>query len=658
MRSIKHKILLAFIAMVTVSLSIVGIISASLNYSSTVNTLDQTMRQVASLAGDRIAHELNEYKNVAYETGSIARLADPDRPVADKKKIVDQRASTYHFQYGDIIGMDGRSIFDGTDYNDRVYYQESMKGSAYVSDPLLDRVTNQSAVIISAPLWENGIPNTRVIGVVYYVPQASFLTDIVSTINISPNSRAQIVDASGKIIAHVDSQYMDMNMIELARQNADYKGIASLLSEQIKGATGFGQYTLEGVGKFLSYAPISGTPDWSVSVFAPKGDFLKETSQGIVIVMVIMAVFLLLSVATAFGLSEIICKPVRLCANRLRLMAEGDFSSPVPESSAKDETGALLRDLKQCVNTTQDTIQDVSYHMGEIAKGNLTTAVDRDYHGDFSGLAVSMRHIIDALNTTMRNIQLSAEQVSAGSEQVSIGSQALSQGAQEQASSVEQLAATAGEISGRVEENAKSAHAASEKARETAAELERGKQDMGQMMQAMDRIGKSSEEINKIIKTISDIAFQTNILSLNASVEAARAGSAGKGFAVVASEVKQLSEKSSEAAKNTTALIANSVQAVEEGKNIANHTAESLSKIIRSSEEAARLVHLISKATRQQADDLVQVMTGIDQVSTVVQTTSATAEEAAASSEQLSSQAQNMHNLVRQFHLKDQDTAW
>lgn len=656
MRSIKHKILLAFIVMVTVSLSIVGIISASLNYSSTVNTLDQTMRQVASLAGDRIAHELNEYKNVAYETGSIARLADPDRSVADKKKIVDQRASTYNFQYGDIIGMDGRSIFDGTDYNDRVYYQESMKGNTYVSDPLLDRVTNQSAVIISAPLWENGIPNTKVIGVVYYVPQASFLTDIVSTINISPNSRAQIVDASGKIIAHVDSQYMDMNMIELARQNADYKGIASLLSEQIKGATGFGQYTLEGVGKFLSYAPISGTPGWSVSVFAPKGDFLKETSQGIVIVIVIMAVFLLLSVATAFGLAEIICKPIRLCANRLRLMAEGDFSSPVPESSAKDETGALLRDLKQCVNTTQDTIRDVSYHMGEIAKGNLTTAVDRDYHGDFSGLAVSMRHIIDALNTTMRNIQLSAEQVSIGSEQVSVGSQALSQGAQEQASSVEQLAATAGEISGRVEENAKGAHAASEKARETAAELERGKQDMGQMMESMDRIGKSSEEINKIIKTISDIAFQTNILSLNASVEAARAGSAGKGFAVVASEVKQLSEKSSEAAKNTTALIANSVQAVEEGKNIANHTAESLSKIIRSSEEAARLVHLISKATRQQADDLIQVMTGIDQVSTVVQTTSATAEEAAASSEQLSSQAQNMHDLVRQFHLKDQDT--
>ena len=175
---------------------------------------------------------------------------------------------------------------------------------------------------------------------------------------------------------------------------------------------------------------------------------------------------------------------------------------------------------------------------------------------------------------------------------------------------------------------------------------------MQDMLQAMADINSSSGEIGKIIKTIEDIAFQTNILALNAAVEAARAGAAGKGFAVVADEVRNLASKSAEASKNTAALIENSLQAVENGKHIADETAQSLEVVISDIQEARSMMDEVAKAATEQAESISQITVGIDQISSVVQTNSATAEESAAASEELSGQAQILSELVRKFRLE------
>ena len=168
----------------------------------------------------------------------------------------------------------------------------------------------------------------------------------------------------------------------------------------------------------------------------------------------------------------------------------------------------------------------------------------------------------------------------------------------------------------------------------------------------MNDIRNTSAEIEKIIKTIEDIAFQTNILALNASVEAARAGAAGKGFAVVAEEVRNLAAKSSAAAKDTATLIESSIEAVKNGRSIADQTAQSLVNVVEGAKDVAVFVERISTASKNQKDTLERLTVGVNQISSIIQENSAMAEASAAASVQLFQQANTLRQLVDVFELK------
>ncbi|MEY8411696.1 methyl-accepting chemotaxis protein [Lachnospiraceae bacterium 62-26] len=317
-----------------------------------------------------------------------------------------------------------------------------------------------------------------------------------------------------------------------------------------------------------------------------------------------------------------------------------------------DEIGVLSRSFDNTICRLRDYIGEISNMLEAIASGDLTAQTTHDYVGDFSSIRTSLDDILQRLNATMGQIVTSAEHVSGGAEQMSTASQALSQGSTEQTCAVEELEETIRSVTNSVKQTAENVQRAREQVGGMGRQLAEGNQKMQEMITAMDEITDSSNEIEKIIKTIEDIAFQTNILALNAAVEAARVGAAGKGFAVVADEVRNLAAKSAEASQSTSALIGRSIAAVNQGTQIADATAKQLESVVAGASEIVETINGIAADAQTQAGAVEQIQDQIGQITSVVQTTSSTAEESAATSQELSAQAGVLKQLVRAFNLR------
>lgn len=376
----------------------------------------------------------------------------------------------------------------------------------------------------------------------------------------------------------------------------------------------------------------------------------KADKQYMPIILGIMVLSFVLAIILAFVISKRISNPIRHIRHAAEKLSKGDLSAEIHYES-KNEIGALANAFTVTIGTLKDYIDGISFVLTKISEGDFTKSSNVEYQGDFIKIREAVLKTKANLNAMFNEIDESADRVSNGSEQVSSGAQALAQGATEQASSIQQLSASITEISEQVKHNATNAANANRASSTAAQKVYDGTQEMDELLAAMTEISQTSQQIGNIIKTIDDIAFQTNILALNAAVEAARAGAAGKGFAVVADEVRNLASKSAEAAKNTTALIESSMNAVEKGTKLADSTAQTLAEITESTKEATTLVNEIASASNEQATSISQVNLGVEQISAVVQTNSATAEQSAAASEELSNQAKVLKNNLSSLKL-------
>lgn len=362
-------------------------------------------------------------------------------------------------------------------------------------------------------------------------------------------------------------------------------------------------------------------------------------------------VCIVLSIVVVLMIRRSIMTPMNEIIATFEQVAEGDMTTHLQYES-KDEFGRMAVLIQEAFTKQDVVFGDFLAKLIMISKGDLAFDIEMEYHGDFQKIKKAMEDTTAGLNDIVMTISIAADQVRTGAAQVSDGAQVLAAGSAQQASSIEELSASIDLIAGQAEENVANVKIANNYVEKATLGMQSGNAHMEQLTQAMADISTSSHQIANIIKMIEDIAFQTNILSLNAAVEAARAGSAGKGFAVVADEVRNLAAKSAEAANRTAELIQASVASVSNGTKITEETAKILEEVGANTLLITESFERVEKASAEQAEAIEQIKEGLALVSSIVQTNAATAEENSATSEEMSAQATTLQEEVGRFKLK------
>lgn len=663
------------------SLCIVAAINILMSYRFLNDALINEITEVTSTASDTISNQMqsvvdavemlgldslfqtmqkNETK-IANRCGQIKANYPiyADVNVIDKHTVcVSDEALDYidnENKGSNWVDSSGGKVLDYTgDMNFKKMLEEDI---TVVTSPYYMPETGKTVFDIYSPIHTTDITKT-VLGGIHIKVDVKAFSDVIGKITIGKSGYAFVVDKDGYIIAHPDESYIDnrVNYIELAKTDSSYAEVSEVIKKATTGESGFASVKLDGMSRYLCYAPIDGEQQWSCVIAANPSEHTNSIYLSVLITVIAVTICFILSVFVILTIIKAVIKPVSRCSEQISYLSKGNLHGEKLDYGNK--VTAEISELSESTNMIAEyfnaMMDDLNAMLTAFGDGNLTYKASDVYVGDFKSLKVSYERIKRSLNEIMGKISSAGVRVSDSSAQVSYAAGSLSQGAVSQAASIEQLSASITDITRKVDVNAAHAGTAAKNTQASIALVQEGNKYMNSLLTAMTLIEENSCEVEKIIRTIEDISFQTNILAINASIEAARAGEAGKGFAVVADEVRNLAGKVAEAANTTRSLIKNAIDAVENGKLIADKTAAALKEIVISTEDTTKLVSDISTACGEQAEALKQITQNVEEISGVVQNNTVTSERCAVSAEELSTQASDLNTLVSRFILEDQ----
>ncbi len=544
-----------------------------------------------------------------------------------------------------LAQADGAILREGWTVKERPWYKQlSAENRTIITEPYEDSVTKAQVVSVISPVYRSG--STEIVGATGVDFSLDALAKTIKAYTLGDNGFYILTTGTGQIIYHPASENINHNLAETDMSE-------SIQNAMLSKSEGSLTYTSHGIQSHGYVAPV-GSTGWMVATGLPDTEFYQaysavQTAMLITFAITGVGIFLMILLV-----SRQIVTPIKKLTYTANLIAEGNLDISA-QAGSRDETGQMADALNKTVvklSRYVAYIKEITCTLENMAQGDMRIRLNEDYVGEFASIRSAFENISASLNSTLRNIDIAAEQVSTGASQVSSGAQALAAGSTEQASAVEELNASIAKIANQAAENSANVKTAAHYVDEAGIGVNAGNEHMAQLTEAMADIGSSANQIANITKVIEDIAFQTNILALNAAIEAARAGSAGKGFAVVADEVRSLAAKSAEAAKQTGELIQNSVTTVSKGAQITAQTARILQDVGKNALKVTESFSNIEQASSEQATAIDQIKQGLAQVSSVVQTNAATSEENSATSEEMSAQAATLREEVGKFQLE------
>ena len=665
------------------SLFIVAAINIFMSYRFLNDALINEITEVTSTASNTISNQMQSVIDSVEMLGMDSLFQSMQKNEIKIANRCGQIKANYPV-YIDVNVIDKNTVCvsdEALDYMDTEYdsdkgvnWVQSSGGKAldYTGDMNFKKMLEEDVTVVTSPYYLPDKEKTvfdiyspihttditkTVIGGIHIKVDVKAFSEVIGEITIGKTGYAFVVDKDGYIISHPDETFIDqrVNYIKLAETDSSYKDIAEAVKLATTGESGFASVKIDGMQRYVCYAPIDSDQQWSCFIAANPSEHTSSIYLSVVITLIAVAVCFVLSVLVILTIIKAVIKPVSRCSEQISYLSKGNLHGERLDYGNK--VTAEISELSESTNMIADyfnaMMDDLNAMLNAFGDGNLTYKASDVYVGDFKSLKVSYERIKRSLNEIMGKISSMGVRVSDSSAQVSNAAGSLSEGAVSQAASIQQLSASITDITHRIDVNATHAGTAAKNTQASIALVQEGNNYMNSLLKAMSLIEENSCEVEKIIRTIEDISFQTNILAINASIEAARAGEAGKGFSVVADEVRNLAGKVAVAANTTRNLIKNAIDAVENGKTIADKTAAALREIVASTEDTTRLVSDISRACGEQAETLKQITQNVEEISGVVQNNTITSERCAVSAEALSSQASDLNTLVSRFVLED-----
>ncbi len=651
MKSIKTKlsvvislvVLIGFVACIGVAATIAG------------NKLKEMDQQCLQIQAYRYGAEINSWilqeKILTEDTASnIAVLGTVTEE--EVKKILrnnfKDRAELLDMYFGTESGAFWKAstaseVPEGYDPRERGWYKSAKaKGGTVVTDPYFDAFTLQMCDTIAVPVYMNG----KFVGVVGIDMTIDTVTSVASAVDYDDGVYSFVTDASGNFICHPNEEYMptEDDAVSAVKSIPDAKEIL----EDVESDKIITTKDYAGEEVYLATAPID-CADWTIGIALPVANANKIVSAMVVAIVGVGIAAMLIILVILIVQVQIILNPVKKMKEAAVCLAKGDLSVKLEKTNGKDEVCILQNAMCELMDRIAGMIGEANKVLSEIADGNLTVSNMSDYPGDFNKLSDSVNQIRNTLGRLILMVKQASGEVTSGSNQLALAAESLATATTTESIAIQNLKSNVDNISEMILKSSTGCIEVNEKIGELNKEIQNGNDAMTQLYEAVAQVETMSNDIQKIVKAIDSIAFQTNILALNASVEAARAGDMGHGFAVVAEEVRNLASKCADESNKTEELIGNCLIAIERAKSSADYATKCMNGVVNHSGNISQAFENIADLAGREATNANEIITEVKKVTDTVQSNSATAQQTAAASEELSSEAESLNQMVASF---------
>ncbi len=663
MKSIITKLVLLFSLVLLVVCGTLGVVSYNFSSKAVVNEVDITFEQLAESGAMIVEEYVNAQIDSLEVLANNAFIRNPAISIGDKMEILMEeieRAGHIRMGIADLSGSLTSSNGAVSDIKDRSYFRDAAAGKPSVSDPIVSKVDGSVIMTYAVPITYNG----QISAVLIAIRDGYDLSNLTDKLVFGEFGEAFILNKDGTTVAYNDRELVEKmdNDFENVKTDPELADLVELEKKMVAGEKGVGSYTYHGGIEFMGYAPVVGTA-WSLAVVAPQTEVMAGVNNLRQVILLVSVIFLLIGIGAAYLIARSIVAPLRGVILEIQEVAKGNLARDNVNVKTKDEVGIL----GDAFNTMLD---------------NLRTLVK------------TVSNMAEQVAASSEELTASAEQQAQAANEVSSVVTNMAQGAEQQASAVDGITAAVEESSATMEQMAANSNVVAQQTNEAALAATEGqeaaKRAVDQMknidevsskvQDAVDRLAKSSREIDEITNVITGIAEQTNLLALNAAIEAARAGEQGRGFAVVAEEVRKLAEQSQEAAKQIAELITqnqvninDAVTSIEisekdikvgiEVVNIAGQAFEEINdlsnKVSGHTQEMSVAIQQMAQGSQAIVDSVREVdviskenMSATQTVSAATEEQTASVEEIASASQNLAAMAESLQQTVNQFKMK------